>query len=143
MVDWSNLEEVKDYHKNYYETHKEKLKANKRKYNETHKEERKAYRETHKEEIKAYNKNYHENHKEEHNATVRSYRTEHFVTKYHSYSGVVLCPKCGRTGYKSYYRNYNKKTGNYSQIITHVNHQHGKDGKTVYDGTCYIGMGKL
>ena len=172
MVDWSKPEEVKEYQKNYRETHKEKakeyhknyrenhkeeIKARQKKHYETHKEERKAtgkkYRETHKEEIKEYGKNYYETHKEERKryletrkeeirAYSREYDAKYLIRKFYKYVGVCLCPKCGLKGYKSYLRIYNKKTGN-SNIFTRVNHQHGEDGKTVYDGYCFIGMGEL
>ncbi len=162
MVDWSNPEEVKEYQKKYRENHKEKAKEYRKKYYETNKEEiriqqkkycennkekvkarKKKYYETHKEKAKEYWKKYYETHKEEINARIREYGAKYFVTKHHSYVGVCFCEKCGSTGYKKYKRRYNKKTGNYSPIMTYVYHQHRENGKTVHDGVCYIGMGEL
>lgn len=116
-MDWLNLEEVKEYYKNY--------------------------RETHKEEKRMYDKKYYEANKEKKDATNREYRNKYIVTKFYKYVSVCFCEKCGKKGYKKYKRNYNKKTGNYHKIMTYVHHLHKEDGKTVYDGTCYIGMGEL
>ena len=162
MVDWSNPKEVKDYHKNYRETHKEekkkyredhkeKLKANAKKYYETNREKirvrKKRYRETHKEQIKAYHKKYDKTYREKNKEKIRAFKREYsakyFVTKFYKYVGVCFCEKCGSKGYKKYKRRYNKKTENYSKIMTYVYHQHREDGKTVHDGVCYIGMGEL
>ena len=117
MVDWSNPEEVKEYYKNYREAHKEERKAYDKKYRATHKEEKKVYN--------------------------REYNAKYIVTKYYKYIGVVICPKCKCKGHKKYSRKYNKKTGNYGKISTRILHRHTKNGKTVHDGVCFIGMGEL
>lgn len=71
------------------------------------------------------------------------YHKKYRETHYYKYVGIVICPKCERKGYKSYSRHYNKKTGNYTSIFTKVRHKRTEDGKTMYDGICYIGMGEL
>ena len=59
------------------------------------------------------------------------------------YAGVVFCPKCGRKGYKYYDVRLNVNTGK-RQICTRIRHSHtGAYHKTILDGRCYIGMGKL
>ncbi len=116
-VDWSDPEQVKEYHRLHYLANREK-----------HLKQMKNWRETHKEEKKASN---------------REYRVKNMVTKYYGYGGVCVCPKCGLKGYKNYYRIFNKKTGHYCNIETRVHHQHTEDGKTVYDSACYIGVGEL
>lgn len=65
----SHKEEYKAINKAYYEIHKEELKAYGRAYHKSyyksHKEELRAYRQSHKEETKPYKKAYYQSHKEE------------------------------------------------------------------------------
>jgi len=78
----------------------------------------------------------------------KKYRKENCRVGDSVYAGVVdACPRCGKKGYKRYQRFVNIRTGTLSNWATHVRHQHGEcvDGKrkTIHDGVCYIGMGKL
>ena len=63
------------------------------------------------------------------------------------YLGACDCPICGKRGYKRLRRDINLKTGNEWHIHTEVQHQHSEwiNGKlkTIHDGTCYLGMGRL
>lgn len=62
------LENKRKRHKEYYQAHKEEMKAKAIEWNETHKEERKAtkkkYREEHREEVNAYMREYNSKNKE-------------------------------------------------------------------------------
>lgn len=59
------------------------------------------------------------------------------------YVGVWICPICGKKGYKEYLEQINQAT-NHSTFTTVTNHQHQTaDNKTIHDGRCIVGGGKL
>ena len=77
-----NKEHIKEYRKEYNETHKEENKE----YSATHREEQKEYRETHKEKTKAYR---------EANAD-KIYDTQcAYKEKCKLPENRIICPKCG------------------------------------------------
>jgi hypothetical protein len=61
------------------------------------------------------------------------------------YVCATTCPKCGKHGYKRYSIVTNMRTM-HQIVFTEVHHQHTEriNGvkKSVYDGVCYLGMGK-
>jgi len=59
------------------------------------------------------------------------------------YAGMVDCPVCGLRGEKSYQRLRNIKTGVFRAWATVVMHRHRESGKRIYDGKCYVGVGRL
>ena len=75
----------KEYHRNYYETHKEEIKEINKKYRENNKEKlnekHKEYCKSHKDKIKEINKKYHnkyyESHKDEIKEINKKYREDH------------------------------------------------------------------
>jgi len=73
-----NEEEKKEYRRNYYKTHKEKLNEKHNKYYESHKDKIKEivkkYNETHKDKIKEINKKYMESHKEHYKKSAKYQR---------------------------------------------------------------------
>lgn len=60
-----NKERLSEYHKRYYQENKEEINQHYRDYRNNNKEKLKAYRQEHKEEKKAYNQAYQQEHKEE------------------------------------------------------------------------------
>ena len=91
----------KEYRRNYYQSHKEELKAKKKAWYQAHKEEQKArckaWQESHKEEMKEYQKEYqkeyHRTHKESRearNARCKAWRESH------------------KEEVREYYKSYNK-----------------------------------
>ena len=91
-------QEIKEYRRDYYQTHKEELKAKRKAYYQTHKEiikaRTKAWIETHKEEVKEYQKEYQ-----------KSYRRTH--KEYNNARFKAWC-QAHKEEVREYYRTYNK-----------------------------------
>jgi len=92
---------------------------------------------------KAYMESYRLEHAEEKRQYHRKYMRKNERIKYVGYGGVCFCPKCGKRGYKKFYRKINIKTGSEYSVFTVVLHYHNENGKTILDGNCHIGMGRL
>ena len=82
-------------------------------------------------------------HKEEIKQSRQQYAKKARRMKYVGYGGVCFCPRCGKKGYKHFHKTINILTGHEHPVFTIVIHQHSEHGKTVYDGCCYVGVGKL
>lgn len=90
-----------------------------------------------------YQRKYYEEHAQELRQFYKKYHRKYRVTKFAGYGGVCICPRCGEKGYKHYQRGINIKTGTKYSIHTGVIHKHYENGVMMYDGYCYIGVGKL
>lgn len=92
---------------------------------------------------KAYMKRYRLEHREKILQQVRQYAKKTTRTEWVGYGGVCFCPRCGKKGYKYYHGRFNINTGRHYGIRTTILHKHMENGVIVFDGNCYIGMGKL
>ena len=77
------------------------------------------------------------------NKEKREKYAQNMGTAYIGYGGVVFCPKCGKKGYKVFKATINRNIGVEYGVYTIIMHQHTELGKTVNDGDCYLGMGRL
>jgi len=139
---------AKEYARKWYRENREKSNARSRLYYLKHREEilrrmkldREAFPEKHKERKR---RDY-VLHREARLAKSAEARRLHVKYGGEEYVGVCMCPKCGRKGYKVYCRLFNTATGHFYAWHTHVKHFRPSGFRhSLYDGHCYVGVGKL